>query len=303
MAFLIFFIHHVAVSIQSSSIIASAARQTLRTIESLYPEQMREGEDPSESEMDKSLPHSTWQPVPSQHLGYIATVATASLINIAHEEGVTLRMACGPGNFIIQGAPLLFISLSQPPDSSTIHRLNACFTVSRERSIEQDAAFGIRQIVDVALKALSPGVNDMTTAIVCLDYLSAILASLGNRRIGPRHLYENGALRVVAAGPTFEDFADLTLDQIRQDARCDPNVVLRMLTAIESASHATPSEARRAVLRRHVRHIAETVNENVNSGYDRERVEERIGQVSGSLAATEAFGENERRFRNPSGGP
>jgi uncharacterized membrane protein len=100
--------------------------------------------------------------------------------------------------------PLASLALEDPPDQETMAALQGIFSISRYRTVEQDAAFGIRQIVDVALKALSPGINDTTTAVMCVDYLTAILARLAPRHIPSSHRYEEGELRVIAEGPSFE---------------------------------------------------------------------------------------------------
>jgi uncharacterized membrane protein len=78
--------------------------------------------------------------------------------------------------------------------------------------VEQDAAFGIRQIVDVALEALSPGINDTTTAVMCVDYLTAILTQLAPRQIPSSRRYEEGKLRVIAIGPSFESLLSESFD-------------------------------------------------------------------------------------------
>jgi len=84
--------------------------------------------------------------------------------------------------------------------------------------VQQDASFGIRQIVDIALKALSPGVNDTTTAVMCVDYLGAILDRLAVRGIASPHRLDQGELRVIARGSSFESLLAEAFDQIRKNA-------------------------------------------------------------------------------------
>jgi uncharacterized membrane protein len=89
-----------------------------------------------------------------------------------------VRMEQAIGEFVVQGAALASLALEKPPEKEIITALQAAYTIDRHRTVKQDSAFGIRQIVDMALKALSPGINDTTTAVMCVDYLSAILARL-----------------------------------------------------------------------------------------------------------------------------
>ena len=93
-------------------------------------------------------------------------------------------MERGVGEFLIEGMPLASLaSREHAKDERVVRALNAAYTLGKQRTVHQDAAYGIRQLVDVALKALSPGVNDTTTATNCIDYLGAILARMIDRQI------------------------------------------------------------------------------------------------------------------------
>ena len=98
---------------------------------------------------------------------------------MARDKKTIVRMEHGIGDFVVQNTTLVSLALEDPPDQETIAALQETFSISRHRTVEQDAAFGIRQIVDMALKALSPGINDTTTAVMCVDYLSAISGAAG----------------------------------------------------------------------------------------------------------------------------
>jgi uncharacterized membrane protein len=111
------------------------------------------------------------------------------------------------------------------PTERGIPSIAACFAVGTFRTIDEDAAFGVRQIVDVALKALSPGVNDTTTAVTCVDWLGAILVRLANRSIETPFRSGDGVVRVISAGPTFESMLALAVDEIRQNAASNVTVL------------------------------------------------------------------------------
>jgi uncharacterized membrane protein len=187
------------------------------------------------------------------------------------------------GDFIVEGSTLASISLPDLPDEETVNSFNGLYTISRNRSVEQDAAFGIRQIVDIALKALSPGINDTTTAVVCLDYLSAILVRLASRRIETPYRYDAGELRIIAKGLTFETLVDAALNQIRQNAGGNVSVIIRMLETIETASELTRAPARRLSLIKHVALIDELAQQTVDSAHDRAKVSEHVARVRLSL--------------------
>ncbi len=94
-----------------------------------------------------------------------------------------MRMEHGIGEFVVDDTPLASLALEEPPEQEVIAALQEAYSIARHRTVEHDTAFGIRQIVDIALRALSPSINDTTTAAMCVDYLTAILARLASRSI------------------------------------------------------------------------------------------------------------------------
>ncbi len=171
----------------------------------------------------------------------------------------------------------------------TIAALQATFSIGRYRTMEQDAAFGIRQIVDVALKALSPGINDTTTAVMCVDYLSAILARLAPRQVPSSRRYEEGELRVMAIGPTFASLLDEAFDQIRGSAKGNLAVISRMLDALQTVAGLTASAPRRRALREQVEWIAELAGRTVESAHDRAGIDTQLARVREAIEAEPAL--------------
>ncbi|NLX99003.1 MAG: DUF2254 domain-containing protein [Rhodopirellula sp.] len=161
----------------------------------------------------------------------------------------------------------------------------AYYVISRHRTVQHDAAFGIRQIVDIALKALSPGINDTTTAVMCVDYLAAILVRIAVRRMPASHRLDQGVLRVIARGPSFESLLAEAFDQIRQNAAGNVAIMSRMLGAIQTIASLTTSASRRRALREQVQSIAELAGRTVDSPYDRARFESRLMSVHEALKA------------------
>jgi uncharacterized membrane protein len=87
---------------------------------------------------------------------------------------------------------LASLASEEAPDKEKVAAINAAYSISIHRTVDQDPAFGVRQIEDIALKALSPGVNDTSTAVICVDHLTAILAHLAGRQIPPSRLCKDG---------------------------------------------------------------------------------------------------------------
>jgi uncharacterized membrane protein len=283
-AALMFFIHHIASSIEASNIITSVARETIAAIDRMFPEKL--GEGPGEDEDDPTPRPPTeqhWRTVPAKESGYIQSVNNAALLRVARDSKTIVRMERGIGEFVVQNTALASLALEDPPDQETIAALQATFSISRYRTVEQDAAFGIRQIVDVALKALSPGVNDNTTAVICVDYLTAILARIAPRQIPSSCRYEEGELRVIAKGPSFESLLDESFDQIRSSAKGDLAIISRMLDALHTLAGVTASPQRRRTLREQVERLAELAERTVESSHDRSRINARLTRVREAL--------------------
>ena len=170
-----------------------------------------------------------------------------------------------------------------------IAALNKAYSISRHRTVEQDPSFGIRQIVDMALKALSPGVNDTSTAVMCVDYLTTILTRLACRQFPPSHHYDGEALRVISIGPPFEGLLAESFDQIRRSAEGNVAIMARMLGAINTIASLTVSPFHRRALKEQVQLIAELADHSIASTHDRARIERRLMEVREALEAWPAL--------------
>jgi uncharacterized membrane protein len=287
---LMFFIHHIASSIQASRIIASVAQETIAVIDRLFPEEL--GQGPGEDEDDQTLrplAERNWHAVPANRTGYIQSVNNAALLRLARDKKTVVWMEHGIGEFVVQNTKLASLALEVPPDQETIATLQASFNISSHRTVEQDAAFGIRQIVDVALKALSPGITDTTTAVMCVDYLTAILAGVAPRQIPSSRRFEDGELRVIAKGPSFESLLAESFDQIRRNAKGDVAIMSRLLDAFQTLGSLTACPHRRRALREQVQWMAELAERTVESAHDRAAIDRQLARVRETLEAEPAW--------------
>ncbi|MFO7541247.1 MAG: DUF2254 domain-containing protein [Thiobacillus sp.] len=288
---LIYFIHHIASSIQASSIIASVAHETIAAIDRLFPEKLGHGPDEEESQdpMLQSLDERTWYTVPAAVSGYIQSVDSDALLGLARDRKTIVRMEHGVGAFVVQDAALASLALTYPPDQKMIAALNKAYSISRHRTVEQDPSFGIRQIVDMALKALSPGVNDTSTAVMCVDYLTVILARLACRQFPPSQHYDGEALRVIAIVPTYEGLLAESFDQIRRNAEGNVSIMARMLNAIDTIASLTVSRSHRQELKEQVQRIAELADRSIACTHDRAQIKRRMIHVREALEAKPAL--------------
>jgi len=288
---LIYFIHHIASSIQASSIIALIAEETYASIDRLLPEKQDQApiEDKGLQQGLESLDDREWYPVPAAKSGYIQSLDSDVLLSLSRESRTIVRMEHGTGAFVVKNTALLSLALTHPPDQNTIDAYNAAYSLGRYRTVEQDPAFGIRQIVDIAIKALSPGVNDTSTAVMCVDYLASIMGRLASRQFPPLYRYEGGNLRVVANVTSFEGLLAEAFDQIRGSAEVNVAILARMLGAFEAIGSLTIRAGHIRALDEQLQWIAELVDRTIHATHDRALLERRLSEVRDTLEARSAL--------------
>lgn len=259
LALLIYFIHHTAASIQPSSIISSIAQATHELIDHLFPERLGMDATPEEVR-EEGFPDKLGEgiAIPAREEGYLQAVDIDALMEMAVKEDLLVRMERAVGDFLPHGALLATIWPQRQAQPEVVRRINGCFAFGRDRTMQQDPEYGVIQLSDIAVKALSPGINDPTTALTCLDYLSGVLRHLGGRAL-PSALRKDtaGRLRVIIRGTNFERMADLGLSQIRHYGETSAAVTLRLLETLREVAAVLPEgSSRREVLHSHLREIA-----------------------------------------------
>lgn len=271
-AFLVFFIHHIAKFIQASQILSAVFEETIENIDSIFYEQL--GAEDFVVHAEPNRPGKNWYTVPSTQTGYIQQIDMRPLLTFARQEETVVSLERGIGEFLIAGAPALSVLYAYPPDDKIVRNLLGVFTVGRQRTSNKDVAYGIRQLVDVALKALSPGVNDTTTAVMVIDYLTAILVRLADRRIETPYIIEDDELRVLLRGPTYTILVAEAFEQIRQNAEGNKAILIRLFGSIEVLAGQTKDTKRRQVLLMHARDMVETARRSIASTSDRQEIQD-----------------------------
>jgi uncharacterized membrane protein len=269
---LIYFIHHTAASIQASTILKSIADETSRAIQTLHPEHV--GAD-GQADADQPIPRNVdWQVVRARRSGYLQHGDAQGFWSFAQKHDTLLRFERAAGDFVGEGMPL--VSTNRILSEDAVETLRSHFVIGDFRTIDQDAAFGFRQIVDIALKALSPSVNDTSTAVSCLDYLSVLLIQLANRRLVPPFAVEEARLRLISQAPAFDDFVARSFDEIRLAADENVTVMLQMLRCLHRVAEVTESASRKRVLMEHARLVIDRADIAVQTAYDRSRINQDV---------------------------
>ena len=244
---LLFFIHHIAQAISASHIVDRIASETEGVIRETMPWPRRAGG----VDHDDAAQSDGWDtPITAEASGYIRFIDTARLVELAKTYKVKILAARRIGQFIAAGTPLLMVYKGERLAGDAGADLRAAIDIGPSRTLQQDVEFGVLQIVDIALKAISPAVNDPTTAITCVDQLSRILILFAQREPPECVLYDPpGVARARIPWLDFDGMLTSAFEQIRLYAKSDMAVSLRLLRALADIAAATgDAEYRRAML-------------------------------------------------------
>jgi uncharacterized membrane protein len=187
--------------------------------------------------------------VESDLSGYIRFIDWKRLVALAKSYRVKIKVLRRVGHFVPAGIPLLMVSKGDRLSSETSTELRGAFDFGPTRTLQQDMEFGVLQIVDIALKAISPAVNDPTTAIGCVDQLSRIMIRFASREPPDPVLYDPpGTIRVIIPWIGFERLLEGAFEQIRLYSKSDVAVSLRLLRALADIAVTTPDAGYRRTL-------------------------------------------------------
>lgn len=238
-ALLIFFLHDVASSIQATKIVEALAVDLNDAIDRLYPETVDEGENgaiPSPVESTVNDEGSSFA-VPSGSEGYLEGVDFQALTGIAADANCLFKFRCRPGRFVVVTDEIASVISNEQFDADQrreiIDRIRLAVVIGARRTPRQDVVCSIQEVVDVALRALSPGVNDPLTAMNCIDRLGGALAKLTRRKVPNLHFYdESDRLRVIGVPVTSSDAIHDSFRQIRQYGSSSVAVSIRMMETL-----------------------------------------------------------------------
>ena len=243
---LLFFIHHISQAISVNHIVDRIAEETEAMIDELMPRPHRPDRL---KDIEPLRANPSEVAVSSNASGYIRFVDTRRLVALAKHYHVTIRVLRRVGHFVPVGIPLVMVSKGDrlPPEGAA--ELLAAFDVGPTRTLQQDVEFGVLQIVDIALKAISPAVNDPTTAINCVDQLSRILVRFASRELPEEVLYDPpGMARASIGWIHFGRLVEAAFEQIRMYSKTDVAVSLRLLRAFSDIAASTPNVEFRRIL-------------------------------------------------------
>lgn len=281
---LLYFLHHIAVSLQATSVVAEVSAELHAAIEHVFRlpgERQIDRRQLMEAETLQGQVEREGQAIQATKTGYIRAIAKDSLVHMSAEQGLFIALQYRPGDFVVSGCSLAYGWPAEKIDDQIIDMVNQAFLLGEQRTLTQDVEFGINSLVEVGVRALSPAINDPFTAMTCLDRIGAALALVVERIPEPFfHCDHNGRLCLFTKPFTFQRLADSSFNLIRQYGRSNAEVLLRMLDAIAVIATHSYNPRDRAVLLIHASLIEQECKLGLPNPGDRERVERRFAEVA-----------------------
>lgn len=237
-AWLLFFIQHISQAISVNQIVHNIANETELVINEIMPDPARRSSFP---DPEPVAPQPNEASVLSRVSGYVRCVDSRQLVSLAKSYGVRVCVVRRPGHFVPEGVALLTVHRAEKLTPALSSALYDTFQIGPTRTLQQDIEFGILMIVDIALKAISPAVNDPSTAISCVDQLSRILIRFASREPPKSLTYDPpGVVRVSIPWLGFDRLVESAFEQIRVYSKTDVAVSLRMLRALNDIASTLP---------------------------------------------------------------
>jgi len=289
LALLIHFIHHVSMSIQADQVVAAVGTDLLQGIDRLCLPGRGAGVDAAPGSSLHDSVASAAQPLFAQRDGYLQLIDEQALLALARHAGCVIELSRRPGDYLIAGSPLGCLWPAGGAGSEGARLIDQALVLGNERTDAQDVGFAIDQLVEIAVRALSPGINDPFTAITCIDRLGSGIARLAGHTLPAwRALRDDGVLRVNLTAPTFGTLVDAAFDPIRENARGTASVSLRMLETMTQLTPSLRTVTDCETIERHARLLNEACQASLPEAGDRARVEVAAERCLAGLARRRA---------------
>lgn len=293
---LIYFIHHVASSIQANNLLARVGHEFEDAVDRLFPEApegFAAGPAPRLPQGFSLRAGELW----ARQSGYVQMIDHDRLYELACQQNLIVQVIRRPGDFVISGTPLCLV---WPPESFTpalAVRLHRSFTLGVERTEAQDVEYVARLLAETALRGLSPGVNDPYTTVTCIDWLGSGLALLASRGRRPTHRLDgDGELRLLRPEVDFPLVAEGCLEPIRRAARENVMCTVRLLEVLAALARQVRLPWDHQALLRQAQAVKTDSLDNLKLAHDRELISQKY------LAAMEVLEKAELRLKPPGPG-
>jgi uncharacterized membrane protein len=279
---LIIFIHQIAISIQADKVISDISGFVSTHVETLFPEKI--GEDKaSEKRVDIASVKSSYQKttsIESPRSGYLQYIDSDSLMGIVTRHNALLELHHRPGGYLVKGMTLGSLYSSGNPDINAIENILDQFVIGKTKTAQQDLEFSIHQMVEIAARALSTGVNDPYTAITCIDNLTATMSYLAQAKFPSKYRLDGeGNLRIIADTLDFEGVLDAAFNQIRQFSGGSAAVIIRLMEALTTIHEFAKKETYKKAILKHAEMVLSIGKGTIREKHDIDDLTERSKKI------------------------
>jgi len=247
LAVLIYFLHHIAIQIQLPQVIAGIAADLQNAIE-LQAGDPSVGAGSQLAGLLIASMEGQGGVVAAPRSGYLQYIQHETLVTLAAEVDAVIHLRYRPGHFLVQGHSYATVWPASAADR-VARELAKAHATGPYRTLAQDVSFGLDQLVEICIRALSPAVNDTFTALTCIDWIGDSLCKVTGRW-QPTRVYRDsaGAVRVITTETTWERLVQRSFEKVRQAGRGMPAVLIRQLDALAKIMERTTTAADRQVL-------------------------------------------------------
>jgi uncharacterized membrane protein len=258
-AVLVYFIHHVILEIQAENVVSAVTDDLFETIDFVFPETLGKGAYKPQPSPRPSVNLEGMQEVCSQKEGFIRSIDSEKVLQVAVKHEALIQILLLPGAFVTRRTVLARFKLARGSKEKLQEELASCFDIGRHRTYDQDLGFAFDQLALIAVRSMSPAINAVGTAEDAMDWLKAALVRLGEREIpsGYRHDDQN-RLRVITPTWDLDALMEEVLDPVRQSAQSNPGFILHTIKALAQAAELCRNPSLRTALEEHIRRFGGT---------------------------------------------
>ncbi|MEX2633822.1 MAG: DUF2254 domain-containing protein, partial [Balneolales bacterium] len=276
-------IHQIAINIQADKVISDISDIISKQVETLFPEKMGEVKE-NEENLDTSAAISGYQkhtPIKSPNKsGYLQYIDSEALMEVVTRHNALLELYHRPGNYLVRGAELGLLYSNTHLEKDALEKILKQFVIGKKKTSQQNLEFSIHQMVEIAARALSPGVNDPYTTITCIDNLAATMSHLAQAKFPSKYRYDEvGNLRIIANTLDFEGVLDSAFNQIRQFSGGSPAVIIRLMEALATIHNFTSKKSHKKAVIKHAEMVLRVGKETIKEKNDLDDLTERAEKI------------------------
>ncbi|WP_319480053.1 DUF2254 domain-containing protein [uncultured Draconibacterium sp.] len=279
---LIIFIHQIAISIQADKVISDISDLITKQVRTLFPEKMG-SELKDETVVDEEAACSSYgkkTSIKSSKSGYLQYIDNEILMKIITQKDTLIKLNHRPGSFLVKDEEIVVLYSRKELEDEFLENILEQFIIGKTKTSQQDLEFSIHQMVEIAARALSPGVNDPYTAIACIDNLTATLCYLAQTKLPSKYRVDkDNKLRVIADVLDFEGVLDAAFNQIRQFSGGSTAVIIRLMEALKTILNIVKIESHKKAVIKHAEMVYRQGKETIREEKDLQDLIERSDKI------------------------